>query len=424
MKKPAPETSSSRVRHNAWSCTVLFAAGLAFAISALAQKSSANSAPPTPVAADEKLVESDPLRCWLKSTKTSVHVGEQFNVALTCAVIETPRVTVIPDVSQIEPASVQLAPFEVLSGVRHPDIRDGVWRYFQYEYTVRLIADGFFGQDLAVPPISLSYRVSMAGAGAVQEGREKTYVLPQLPIRIVSLVPVIDNDIRDSARDTFADIDARNFRGTVAFVIAGVLYAVAAVMLLIALVRALARLRRRAPAAQRTLRPGPLLAASLRSLDRVQVASAGAGWTPERVGRVLAVLRVAGAIALDKPVGQVRATHDTVLDDGQLLVSRGWFKPGALVVSASTTPQSLLSAAQALTSQPGRKQLCTEIANDLKVFSEARYARATSTADLDGALARARTSLRRLRLYTAWPMRAANQWRRWLRSHRGPRWAH
>ena len=33
--------------------------------------------------------ESEPLRCWLKSTTTSVHVGEQFNVALTCAVGET-----------------------------------------------------------------------------------------------------------------------------------------------------------------------------------------------------------------------------------------------------------------------------------------------------------------------------------------------
>ena len=133
-----------------------------------------------------------------------MHVGEQFNVALTCAVIETSRAVVVPDVSQIEPGSIQMAPFEVLSGRRHPDIKTGMWRYFQYEYTVRLIADGFFGQDLAVPPISLNYRVNMLGAGAPQEGREKVYVLPQLPIRIVSLVPTIATDIRDAARDTFA----------------------------------------------------------------------------------------------------------------------------------------------------------------------------------------------------------------------------
>ena len=39
---------------------------------------------------------------------------------------------------------------------------------------------------------------------ASQEGREKSYVLPQLPIRVVSLVPTITTDIRDAARDTFA----------------------------------------------------------------------------------------------------------------------------------------------------------------------------------------------------------------------------
>ena len=422
----APRENSSRrlTWHKVLLCTVLFASGISFAISALAQKSSASPSPQTPPAADEKTIQSDPLRCWLKSTKTSVHVGEQFNVAITCAVIETQRVSVVPDVSQIEPASIQLAPFEVLSGLRHPDIKSGMWRYFQYEYTVRLIADGFFGQDLALPPINLSYRVNMTGAGAAQEGREKTYVLPQLPIRIVSLVPVIATDIRDAARDTFADIAERNFHATVAFVIAGILYAFAAVLVLIMLVRAFGKLRQRTPVAEGTLQPAAVVGASLGTLGRIGKARDRDGWTNELIGQSVAVMRIAGALAMNRPVAQIRAAHDSVLQDGQLLMSRGWFKRGSLLVSASATPR-VLGLVATRPSWPDRRPLYAEVQEALNVFSEARYARETvvTAAELDRAMERVRTVLRQLRLQLSWPMRTLSEWFLWLQSRRGPGWA-
>jgi len=402
---------------------VLLAFGISFTMSAFAQKIAPGPSVPVPEPG-EKVVEADPLRCWLKSTKTSVHVGEQFNVALTCAVIETPRVSVIADVSQLEPASVQLAPFEVLSGVRHPDIKSGMWRYFQYEYTVRLIADGFFGQDLALPPINLSYRVNMTGAGAAQEGREKSYVLPQLPIRIVSLVPQIASDIRDAARDTFADIAQRNFRANVAFVVAGILYAFAAVLLLIMLVRAFGKLRQRTPILQGTLQPAAVVGASLQKLGRIKTARDRDGWTGELIGQGLAVTRIAGAVAMNRPVAQIRASHDSVLQDGQLLMSRGWFKRGSLLVSASATPRSLGSMLPRF-SWPDRKPLYDELEVALQVFSEARYARETSmtTAELDSAMERVRAVLRKLRLQLSWPMRTVSDWLLWLQDRRGPGWA-
>jgi len=431
------DISFKPVRAHSWLLHALaLLLGFGFTFSAWAQKNSPAPASTPQLAPSEQTIESDPLRCWLKSTKTSVHIGEQFNVALTCAVIETARVSVIADVSQIEPASIQLAPFEVLGGQRHPDIKSGRWRYFQYEYTVRLIADGFFGQDLAVPPISLNYRVNMTGAGASQEGREKTYVLPQLPIRIVSLVPTIATDIRDAARDTFADIAERNFRATAAFVVAGILYAFAAAMVLIMLVRAFGTFRRRTPAAHGAMQPAAVSGATLRALGRIATARGRDGWTGELIAQGVAAARVAAAIATNRPIAQSRAAHDSVLQDGQLLIPRGWFKRGALLISASATPRALRAGdgpratglGSTVAPRPRSQALATmldELHRALSLFSEARYARepATSLADLDAALEQVRAVLRRLRLQLSWPVRTVNSWLYWWQSLGGPGWA-
>jgi hypothetical protein len=375
-------------------------------------------------AADDATFESEPLRCWLKSTKTSVHVGEQFNVALTCAVVETTHTVVVPDVSQMEPASIQMAPFEVLSGRRHPDIKQGLWRYFQYEYTVRLIADGFFGQDLAVPPISLNYRVNMLGTGAPQEGREKSYVLPQLPIRIVSLVPTIATDIRDAALDTFARIGERNLAANVAFVVAGILYAFAAVRALTMILRAFGSVRRRHLGQQPAMAPSALATAALRSLRGIESARARDGWTPELVTQGLAIARIAGALATNRPIAQAAAAPDAVLQEGQVHAARGVLKRRALLLSASLTPLALEAGAKRV-AWPDRRRLCAEIRAALTLFSEARYARASTPTvpDLDAALDRIRAGLQRGRVLNAWPVRALGGVWGWWQSRRGPGWA-
>jgi hypothetical protein len=421
---------SRRASHEMFSsvslrCLLLLVA-LCSGVSALAQQANekANGSAVAATHADGPSIESDPLRCWLKSTKTSVHIGEQFNVALTCAVIEASRAVVVPDVSQIEPASIQMAPFEVLSGRKHPEIKSGMWRYFQYEYTVRLIADGFFGQDLAIPPISISYRVNMLGAGAAQEGREKAYVLPQLPIRIVSLVPTIATDIRDAPRGTFADIAQRTLRANVAFVLAGILYAFAAVLIVIVLVRAFSGLRKRRVATPDSMSTFAVTGAALGALQKVAVRRAKEGWTPELISQGVAVARIAGAIALDKPVAQQVASHDAVLQEGQVLVSRGPFKQGALLVSAAVTPRSLVNSAKRFT-WPDRAPLYAQTSSALTAFSEARYMRvgAANQVELDTAMDEIRAILRQLRLQLSWPVRAIGGLLYWWHSRRGPGWA-
>ena len=46
-------------------------------------------------------VESDPIRCWWKADRTSVRVGEKFGLVLTCSVIETGPITVVPVLNKL-----------------------------------------------------------------------------------------------------------------------------------------------------------------------------------------------------------------------------------------------------------------------------------------------------------------------------------
>ena len=53
-----------------------------------------------PVAAQN--VETDPLQCWWRTSDAAVRVGQPFSVVLTCAVVETDTVTVVPDQGPLE----------------------------------------------------------------------------------------------------------------------------------------------------------------------------------------------------------------------------------------------------------------------------------------------------------------------------------
>src|SRR6516225_2929546 len=82
-------------------------------------------------------VETDPIRCFWKTDRSSIVVGERFTLVLTCGIIETDKIKAVPDFNQLEPSTIGLLPFEVVKGVRHEDIKAAPWRYIQYEYTVR-----------------------------------------------------------------------------------------------------------------------------------------------------------------------------------------------------------------------------------------------------------------------------------------------
>ena len=146
-------------------------------------------------------VESDPIRCWWKTDRTSVRVGETFGLTLTCGVIEAGPIAVVPALTQLEGGAIQLTPFEVVSATRRADVVVAPWRYVQFEYQVRLLNDGYFGQDMSLPALTVTYNLKSAGAESA--GRDQSYVLPALPMRILSLVPRPANDIRDASSLTF-----------------------------------------------------------------------------------------------------------------------------------------------------------------------------------------------------------------------------
>jgi hypothetical protein len=132
----------------------------------------------------------EPIRCWRQSSAGAVTVGETFTVVLTCAVFESDNAQVVPDESRLGVATIQMAPFEILGGAHPPDVRRGSRRFFQYDYQLRIIGPDAIGHDVNIPPLAVSYRIhSRVGAAATLEGRDLSYVLPMMPIKVLSLVP-------------------------------------------------------------------------------------------------------------------------------------------------------------------------------------------------------------------------------------------
>ena len=101
---------------------------------------------------------------------------------------------------------------------------------------MRLLSEGFFGQDVNIPALTVTYNLQSAGAGS-SEGRDQTYLLPALPMRVLSIVPRAAADIRDASGQTFANVESRRFRSTAALVGASIAFAFAAVLAAFALVQ-------------------------------------------------------------------------------------------------------------------------------------------------------------------------------------------
>ena len=127
-------------------------------------------------------VETDPIRCWWKTSVPAVRVGEPFSVVLTCAVVETNAVTVVPSQAELNPDALQLPPFDVIGGSHGADLRTADRRFFQYEYRLRLISEELFGKDVKVPDLKISYKVRTRVNGESQEGRDLAYILPATSI--------------------------------------------------------------------------------------------------------------------------------------------------------------------------------------------------------------------------------------------------
>jgi hypothetical protein len=353
-------------------------------------------------------VEVDPIKCFWKTDRSTIIVGERFTVILTCGIIETDRIKAVPDFNQLEASTIGLQPFEVVKGVRHEDVRNPPWRYIQYEYTVRLIAEGLFEKDLDLPAVKLTYHIQ-SSIGGGETGRDQTYQLPAMPMHVASLVPKKAADIRDTTATTFAEIEARRVRSTGEFVAALIAFGFAVVLLGLALVRVVGRYRVRTPAAERPLGVGAVLNGCLREAGRVKSDSAG-GWTPELASRALTVLRIGGAVALDRPVAQSIVGAGVVARQGQISLRKGLLGRRRSLVSTATTPGAIarsLASTNGHTPNARTEAMLKDFEESLAVLSRARYSRdgKLDGSVLDAALESGMSALRKLRTAKTWPMR-------------------
>jgi hypothetical protein len=327
-------------------------------------------------------------------------------VVLTCAALEAGQTVVVPNVSQLEGGAVQLTPFEVVSSTRRADVLAPPWRYLQFEYGLRLLADGFFGQDVAIPPLTVTYNYRTADGA--NTGRDQTYVLPALTMRVLSLVPRAAADIRDTSAMTFGDIEAARFRATLARVTSWIATAFAVVLAALALFRASQRFRKRAPEATRQVSDVARLGACAAALREVRKDAASAGWSAELARRVLPALRLAGASALGRPVAQQRVGRDADVREGQIVVGNGWLRRGKTLLSASTTRANIEAAGTQKGLSGRTRSALVALGPALEAFSVAAYGRGTTPPDgteLNTALDQSLDAVKSLRTGALWPVR-------------------
>jgi hypothetical protein len=355
-------------------------------------------------------VVAPPIECWWKTDRSAVRIGENFTLTLTCAVLDTERVKVIVDESALAPSALHLVPFDIVGGERFRDILNAPRRFFQYQYVMRVLGEEFFGREVTLPRLQISYRVqnSLQGGAALQ-GREAHYSLVPVPIRVLSLVPAGSSDIRDTPIDTFGDVDARLFRSNLLLILSGVAFVLAGLLAVMLVARMAVKRHATTAARQRTLSTFAVVRAASRELRAVQSASQSSGWSGDLAGRAAAALRLAGAVALSRPVSYKEVDRATPPTEGQVAAAPGFnaLRGRKVVLSASVTPDSTpLNGTSA-----SAAELFRALSQPLALFTAARYSRdgGIDTTALDAALSEGRDVVGRLR---------RSQWRRFGRVKR------
>ena len=359
----------------------------------------------------------DAIRCWRRVSRDAVYVGERFTMDITCSVVETDAARALPDQTALEPETIDVAPFEVLGGEHYEDIRTGPYRFFQYHYTLRVINESSFGEDVEIPALDITYRIERrVGDNPALVGRELRYVLSPAPVRILSLVPDSTVDIRDLPPATFGDAQTRVFRANMLALLATLCGVVAVGVLALGVVRVA---RQRGGGAGRVdvrLSLPRIIHGALGELTRVQRTTLERGWSADSAGQALTALRIAGSVAVSQPVAQTTVDPATPARAGQLHLRHGLLRPKTAVISSGVTAAALTRRLGQMRPGPMRS-VDTELVDDLgraiAVFTSARYGRTGSlptealTRELDTGIAR----LTRLRWQSTAPVRYATRLR-------------
>ena len=366
---------------------------------------------------EAEMVEVNALQCWRWISAHAVHVGERFDMLLTCAVVETDDARAVPDDAWLAPETLAVSPFEVLEGERYADLVRGSRRFFQYRYALRIIGEEYFGLDVDLPSLEVRYRIERSlDGGPFVEGRELVHVLPAEPIRVLSLVPATAAGIRELAGDTFGDAEARLFRANAASIVAAALAAAALLVLLAALLRVRGFRRGAVAAGKVRIADWQVARAVLTELRGVRAASEAEGWTDELVARALAAFRIAGALAIGRPVAQRPA--DTPGDTG-LPVSRWPMRRGGVFVSSAVTLSQVTRAVDRMRrDRPGDTAAAETMRDAMALFGAVRYGpggqsgdEGRDNSDLHATLESMLELLRRLSFSALPPVRAVVRWR-------------
>ncbi|HUU36046.1 MAG TPA: hypothetical protein VMW48_18400 [Vicinamibacterales bacterium] len=343
-------------------------------------------------------VEADPVRCWWRTDRASIRMGEPFEAVLTCAVLETPSTKAVVDRTRLDHTVLALPPFDVLGGSAGEDAVTGSRRFFQYIYQLRLLNDTAFGQDVRLGGLSIGYRMDTAtGDGTTSQGRDQTYGLPALSIRVLSLVAGDARDIRDTTAMTFSDLETRRFRARALGMAGWFFYALAFGVAALGLVRMYSAVRAPAVARVTTVSGHAVLKAAGRELAAVSRERQAAGWTDTLVGRASAALRIVASYAIGRPAAQSEGLAQNA-QGGHIALSQGLLRRRHALVSASVTPHDLAPYAEA----NGAIQI---VRDGLLTLTASRFGHATlDDSALDNAISAAGPLASSLALKHTWPV--------------------
>jgi hypothetical protein len=357
-------------------------------------------------------VAVDPIRCWWRTSAGAVRIGEVFDVALTCAVLDNEAVQVVPDESRLGVAVAQMAPFEVVGGEHPPDLRSDGRRFFQYLYRVRIISPDAIGRDIPLPTLTIHYTINSRVAESTSvQGRDLSYLLPNQVVRITSMVPSDAADIRDAGGADFGEVERFSFRASVLDVIALSAVALGALMVIIVIAGLARRVARRTPASEQTLAPRALIGAAATELNAVQRERESGGWSPALTSRALAATRLAATCALGRNASQRLADSASGAGDGRLLTAKG-LRTKSRVVSGSATAHDMARAISSA-KDAGRTGMLEGFRDALGLFSSAQYGRtdAADQAALDRALSAAVSATAQVKAEHSWIKDLLRQWR-------------
>lgn len=393
-----------RFKARAWMTRALAVTGLVgMVVGALGISPARAQGPPR---AQPQMEEVDPLNCWWRTSVSAITVGQPFTLVLTCAIIEAETTAAVVDRARLDPRAIELAPFEVLGGTVTPDVKSGDRTFFQIEYSLRFINEAFFSQDIALPPLAISYRIQTRGAtqDAATLGMERRFAMPNQTLRVTSLVPNDATDIRDASTVTFADLDALSSRARLLTTSGLVVLGLAGALTVLGFARGVGSRMRRPAVATRLLGEPSMLRGAARALGAIARRRQSAGsWSADDLAEALAAARIVGECAIDRAPSQRLAQPGETAPSGAIGV-RKRFGTGPLVIVSGAVTSKALGSILAHPSRTSGSARLTALQQAIGTFTTAQYADAGPRDDvaLDEALSTVKGIAQRLWLERTW----------------------